>query len=59
MLFLKRRERMKIIEDVKKGENALIYDFVNLYGCEIGDNTKIASFVEIILGLYTKKYDRG
>lgn len=38
---------MKIIEDVKKGENVIIHDFVNLYGCEIGDNTKIASFVEI------------
>jgi len=47
VLFLKRRERMKIIEDVKKGENVIIHDFVNLYGCEIGDNTKIASFVEI------------
>jgi len=38
---------MKIIEDVKKGENVIIHDLVNLYGCEIGDNTKIASFVEI------------
>ncbi len=28
-----------------------IYDFVNLYGCEIGDNTKIGTFVEIQKGV--------
>src|SRR5512146_23495 len=37
----------KIAEDVKLGEGVKIYDFVNLYGCEIGDNTKIGTFVEI------------
>lgn len=37
----------KKINDVKLGENVKIYDFVNLYGCEIGDNTKIGTFVEI------------
>jgi acetyltransferase-like isoleucine patch superfamily enzyme len=36
-----------IAADVKLGENVKIYDFVNLYGCEIGDNTKIGTFVEI------------
>ena len=35
------------INNVKLGENVKIYDFVNLYGCEIGDNTKIGTFVEI------------
>ena len=36
-----------IADDVKLGKNVTIYDFVNLYGCEIGDNTKIGAFVEI------------
>ena len=37
----------KIAEDVHLGKNVKIYDFVNLYGCRIGDNTKIGTFVEI------------
>ena len=37
----------KISADVKLGKDVKIYDFVNLYGCEIGDNTKIGTFVEI------------
>jgi acetyltransferase-like isoleucine patch superfamily enzyme len=37
----------KNINNVKLGQNVKIYDFVNLYGCEIGDNTKIGTFVEI------------
>ena len=46
---LKITEKMmkKILNDVKLGENVKICDFVNLYGCEIGDNTKIGTFVEI------------
>jgi acetyltransferase-like isoleucine patch superfamily enzyme len=36
-----------ISTDVKLGKDVKIYDFVNLYGCEIGDNTKIGTFVEI------------
>jgi len=40
----------KIAPDVKLGEGVKIYDFVNLYGCEIGDNTKIGSFVEVQKG---------
>jgi len=39
-----------IAEDVKLGKNVRIYNFVNLYGCEIGDNTKIGTFVEIQKG---------
>ena len=39
---------LKIIApDVKLGKEVKIYDFVNLYGCEIGDFTKIGTFVEI------------
>ena len=37
----------KIAPDVKLGKDVKIYDFVNLYGCKIGDNTKIGTFVEI------------
>lgn len=37
----------KNLVDVKLGKDVAIYDFVNLYGCTIGDNTKIGSFVEI------------
>jgi UDP-2-acetamido-3-amino-2,3-dideoxy-glucuronate N-acetyltransferase len=40
----------KIAPDVKLGKNVKIYDFVNLYGCEIGDNSKIGTFVEIQKG---------
>ena len=40
----------KIAPDVKLGTNVKIHDFVNLYGCEIGDNTKIGTFVEIQKG---------
>src|SRR5436853_4564231 len=36
-----------IAPDVKLGRDVLIYHFVNLYGCEIGDGTIIGSFVEI------------
>ena len=36
-----------IADDVKLGRDVAIYNFVNLYGCEIGDGTKIGSFVEI------------
>jgi UDP-2-acetamido-3-amino-2,3-dideoxy-glucuronate N-acetyltransferase len=36
-----------IAPDVKLGENVIIHNFVNLYGCEIGDSTKIGVFVEI------------
>lgn len=39
-----------IAPDVKLGRNVRIYAFVNLYGCEIGDETKIGTFVEIQKG---------
>lgn len=37
----------KNIVNVKLGKDVKIFDFVNLYGCSIGDNTKIGTFVEI------------
>jgi acetyltransferase-like isoleucine patch superfamily enzyme len=36
-----------IAADVKLGKNVKIYDFTNLYGCEVDDDTKIGTFVEI------------
>ena len=39
-----------IAPDVKLGRNVKICDFVNLYGCEVGDNSKIGTFVEIQKG---------
>ena len=33
--------------DVKLGKNVKLSKFINLYGCRIGDNTKIGAFVEI------------
>jgi acetyltransferase-like isoleucine patch superfamily enzyme len=40
----------KIALDVELGKNVKIQDFVNLYGCSIGDHTKIGTFVEIQKG---------
>ena len=37
----------KISPTVSLGENVFLADFINLYGCTIGDNTKIGPFVEI------------
>ena len=40
-------EFQSIAADVRLGKNVKLYQFVNLYGCEIGDDTKIGAFVEI------------
>lgn len=37
----------KKIRNVKLGKDVVINDFVNLYGCTIGDNSKIGPFVEV------------
>lgn len=42
---------MQSIHNVSIGKNVKIYDFVNLYGCEIGDETQIGAFVEIQKGV--------
>ncbi len=47
MNIVNKVDNYQIIKDVKLGENVKIFGFVNLYGCEIGDNTKIGTFVEI------------
>lgn len=40
-------EHRCIAPDVKVGHNVKFSKFVNLYGCEVGDDTKIGAFVEI------------
>jgi acetyltransferase-like isoleucine patch superfamily enzyme len=40
-------EYARIAPDVVLGENVRVFSFVNLYGCTIGDNSKIGTFVEI------------
>jgi len=41
----------RIAPDVKLGRNVRLHGFVNLYGCEIGDDVKIGTFVEIQKGV--------
>ena len=38
---------LSIAPDVKLGQNVKLSKFINLYGCEVGDETKIGAFVEI------------
>lgn len=40
-------EFSRVASDVKLGKDVKIFGFVNLYGCEIDDDTKIGTFVEI------------
>ncbi|PZR77583.1 MAG: N-acetyltransferase [Chthoniobacterales bacterium] len=45
-----RLDHQLIAPDVKLGRDVRIFGFVNLYGCEVGDETKIGSFVEVQKG---------
>ena len=45
----------KNLNNVKLGKDVKIFDFTNLYGCEIGDNSKIGTFVEIQKNAYIGK----
>ena len=40
-------EFVSIAPDVKLGKDVKLSKFINMYGCEVGDNTKIGAFVEI------------
>ncbi len=40
-------EYLSIGADARLGQNVKLSKFINLYGCEVGDNTKIGAFVEI------------
>ena len=42
---------LRIAPDVKLGKDVRIHAFVNLYGCEIGDGSRIGTFVEIQKGV--------
>jgi len=44
-----------ISEDVKLGKDVRLSKFINLYGCAIGDNTKIGAFVEVQKNAYVGK----
>jgi UDP-2-acetamido-3-amino-2,3-dideoxy-glucuronate N-acetyltransferase len=41
----------RCIAAVSFGENVVVQSFTNLYGCEIGDNTRVGPFVEIQKGV--------
>lgn len=43
-------ENLRVASDVRLGAGVGLFGFVNLYGCEIGDETKIGCFVEIQKG---------
>lgn len=47
---MKLTSTFQIAPDVQLGRDVTCYGFVNLYGCEIGDQTKIGTFVEIQKG---------
>lgn len=53
MIAPEERDRLlcRIAPDVKLGRNVRVFAFVNLYGCEIGDETSIGTFVEIQKGV--------
>jgi acetyltransferase-like isoleucine patch superfamily enzyme len=38
---------LRVAPDVRLGERVQLYGFVNLYGCTVGDDTRIGTFVEI------------
>lgn len=44
-------DSVRIAPDVRLGQNVRIYAYVNLYGCEIGDESRIGTFVEIQKGV--------
>jgi len=44
-------ELNRIADDVVLGDNVAVVAFVNLYGCTVGDDTKIGPFVEIQSGV--------
>ena len=44
-----------IADDVKLGKDVRIFNFVNLYGCRIGDESRIGTFVEIQKGVVIGK----
>ena len=50
MIKIPGRQFVNIADDVKLGKDVILYEFVNLYGCVIGDETQVGAFVEIQKG---------
>ena len=47
MIEIEGRRFVNVADDVKLGRDVAIFEFVNLYGCDIGDESRIGAFVEI------------
>ncbi len=47
MIEIPGRRFVNVADDVKLGRGVTVFEFVNLYGCEIGDDSRIGTFVEI------------
>lgn len=45
----------QVLKNVAVGHNVRFFNFVNAYGCQIGDNTKVGAFVEIQKGVIIGK----
>lgn len=43
------------LNNITVGENVKIFDFVNMYNCQIGDNSKVGAFVEVQAGVVIGK----
>ena len=50
-MSLSENHSLRVAPDVKLGKNVRLIGFVNLYGCQIGDDVKIGTFVEIQKGV--------
>lgn len=49
-IFQRKQATVFVSDDVELGENVKFFGFNNIYGCKIGDNTKVGTFVEIQKG---------
>jgi UDP-2-acetamido-3-amino-2,3-dideoxy-glucuronate N-acetyltransferase len=49
--MIKNDDGTKKINNVDFGNNVVLYSFVNLYGCKIGDNSRVGTFVEVQKGV--------
>ena len=52
------RRFVNIADDVRLGRDVIVYEFTNLYGCTIGDGTRIGTFVEIQKGATVGRHCR-
>ena len=55
MKMINEMNEKKSVNNVKVGTNVKIFDFVNAYGCQIDDNSKVGAFVEIQKGAFIGK----